>query len=227
MGMTVENRDTRQGIREVRKTEQGVLSLVGAVTQKVVSVLSRILSAAGDITADAGNTGDGTVTLFTIGLNSTPSVGNWIFELTAALVGKLTDPSGQVVASNIALTDGGATIVSEGGLVFTVTDGATAFVAGDKFTLAVETGSGNFVPYSPTGIAGASAPCAISLNEVVSTADGDFAVGAMLQGSVYASFVVIGTGDAGAGMTEEIKDSLHNYGIFVEDFIEASKLDNQ
>lgn len=221
----ITNYDTKSGIRKVRQSEQGYLTLGSTVTQKKVSVLSKILATAGAVTAGS-NTGNGTVTVFSIGLNETPEVGNHTFEMTGALVGKLISPSGNEI-TGLAIADGDAAIIKAGGLVFTVTDGSTAFIAGDEFTLAVANGTGKYIPYTAAGTAGASAPCAISLNEVTSVGAGDYPAGIMLAGEVDADFVSVENAAIGTGMTEEIKNSLHNYGIFVEDYKQTASLDNQ
>jgi len=101
-------------------------------------------SADGVVTADGGNTGDGTVTAVTA--NDKAVSGSYNLECIEAVtnggVFKLEDPSGNIVASDLTIDvgAGAATIFTVAGLTFTITDGATDFAAGDKFTLAIETG---------------------------------------------------------------------------------------
>lgn len=93
-------------------------------------------SAAGTVTADAENTGNGTVTAVTAEAGVTP--GTYTLELTAALVAKLSLGT-TVIAQGIALIDGGATTVKVNGITLTITDGTTAFVATDKFSIVIAT----------------------------------------------------------------------------------------
>jgi hypothetical protein len=115
------------------------------------------------VAADGGNTGDGTVTVASVvGLDNLgnkiiPKIGAYVFELTAALIGKITDPDGVDIVTGIAITDGGAAIIQFAGLIFTVTDGAIAFVSGDKFTITVAT-SNKWTPFSGANILGADKP---------------------------------------------------------------------
>jgi hypothetical protein len=88
-------------------------------------------------TADGGNTGDGTVTDLSANSDSVPG-GGYTLEFISALVAELKDPAGNVVGV-VNLPDGGDITVTIGGITFTVTDGAAAFVAGDTFDIAVAT----------------------------------------------------------------------------------------
>lgn len=88
------------------------------------------------VTADGGNTGDGTLAV--VGGKLPPQ--DIVFELTAALVGKIT-VGGSDVVTGIALTDGGTKIISYRGFEFAVTDGATPFASGDKFTVNASSGT--------------------------------------------------------------------------------------
>ena len=90
-------------------------------------------------TAAAGgsNTGNGTCTVLSAG-KDVPS-GAYTVTFTAALVAKITDPDGKVLRIDLTVTDGGATAFNVDGLKFTLTDGATAWVATDTFTITVGT----------------------------------------------------------------------------------------
>lgn len=95
----------------------------------------------GTVTADGSNTGDGTVTAVVAG--AVPA-GDYNLECTVAVtnggVFKLEDPNGNIIASELRMDAGAgaATIFVAAGITFTITDGATDFVVGDKFTLAIE-----------------------------------------------------------------------------------------
>lgn len=94
-------------------------------------------------TADAGNTGDGTVTAASAEAGVDP--GDYVLTCTAAVanggVFKLEDPEGNVIASDLRMDVGSgvATTFKIAGITFTVTDGASDFAADDFFTLTVAT----------------------------------------------------------------------------------------
>ena len=90
----------------------------------------------GAVVADGSNTGDGTITAVIAGAGV--KSGAWVFTLTAALTAKLADPDGYIVADDIILTDGGAVTVKIAGITMTITDGGTAWVATDFFTITIE-----------------------------------------------------------------------------------------
>lgn len=225
--LTITNVDQLDGARGVETSEQGLLKLAGADTIARLTILGREIAAAGAVAADAGNTGNGTVTLFSIVAGDVPKVGTYKFVLTAALIGKIVDPNGNDIAADIALTDGGAKVVEAGGLQFTVTDGSTAFAAADFFTLVVGAGTGYYVPFAVAGAAGAQKPVAVSLSEVVAGAGGNFPLGVMLKGRVRESEIIIDGSSAGVGITDAIKDQLRDYGIIVEPATQTAALDNQ
>ena len=79
------------------------------------------------------------------------------FTITIADGGlfKLTDPNGTVVKADIQLpgTALGTVAVVAGGITFTLNDGATDFIAGDSFTLAVAAAhGGTFKLEDPNGV---------------------------------------------------------------------------
>lgn len=113
------------------------------------TVMAILTSAnAGVVTADAGNTGNGVFGAVTVGNDAI--TGTYAVEITeAAAEGGtfiVTDPNGDVVGTG----DVGVAF-SAGGLSFTLADGATDFVVGDKWTVAVNAGLGEWVPYDDDG----------------------------------------------------------------------------
>jgi hypothetical protein len=214
------------GARAVEESEQGLLTSAAADTVLRLTILARLLVAAGAIAADGGNTGNGTITLFTIVAGDVPKVGTYQFILTAALIGKLVDPDGDDIASDIALNDGTTTVISAGGLQFTITDGGTAFVATDFFTIIVGAGTGNYAFFAPAGAGGVQLPKVVSLSEVVAAGAGDDPVGVMLKGKIREDRLIIDGSAAGVGITDAIKDQLRDYGIIVEPATETAALDN-
>ena len=87
-----------------------------------------------DGTAAYVGTGNGTMTAITAGPEA--AAGDWTFTFTAALLGYLSDPSGNIVGY-FSIVDGGAATISAGGLTFTITDGATAFAATGVWTITI------------------------------------------------------------------------------------------
>lgn len=84
--------------------------------------------------ADAGNTGDGTLGTFTTTGNPKPGVWTLVCTAEAANAGTftLTDPDGVVISTTVTI---GAQV--QGGLGFTLADGAEDFDTGDSFEITV------------------------------------------------------------------------------------------
>lgn len=91
------------------------------------------------VTGPTGGTGNGTVTALSAPGNPVPGV--WTFTCVTATANggtfSLTNPLGVVVDAAIVLTvgSGATTVVTRGGLQFTVTDGATDFGVGATFLI--------------------------------------------------------------------------------------------
>jgi hypothetical protein len=128
------------------------------------------------MTADGGNTGDGTVTAVAAAAGSTPIIGSWELECIRAVanggVFKLTDPNGNIVATELEMVvgAGASTQFIEAGLTFTITDGAADFIVGDLFTLAI-TANGKYVPFDPALVDGSGIPLSILMGEDIAAAD--------------------------------------------------------
>jgi hypothetical protein len=88
--------------------------------------------------AKSGNTGNGT--FGTITPPSTAKVGAYVLTLTSATAFSLVDPNGDELAPGAV-----GTAYSSFDLGFTLTAGATAFVAGDAFTITVSQASGRAI----------------------------------------------------------------------------------
>ncbi|MDH5637351.1 MAG: head decoration protein [Nitrospinota bacterium] len=122
-------------------------------------LLGKIDRAAGAPVADAGNTGDGTVT--GVSLGAVTRVGTYTLECIAAVADsgafKVVDPDGYAVDAQATV---GAAYTG-GHLNFTVNDGAADFVVGDKFTIAVGSGSGKYRVHNAANTDGSQYPTAI------------------------------------------------------------------
>ncbi|MTK12699.1 MAG: head decoration protein [Clostridiaceae bacterium] len=100
------------------------------------------------------NTGNGTFGAIAVG--SGASAGAYIVEFDSAANYIVSAPGGQEVGHG---TTGSA--FNAGGLGFTITAGATAFAAGDSFTITVAAGSGKYVTSVSTATDGSQVPAAI------------------------------------------------------------------
>lgn len=118
-------------------------------------VLGQITKGAITAAAKGGNTGNGTCTALTLGLNA--KVGAYTLTFTAAAAYTVTDPNG------VQLTNGinGAYVDSQ--IAFTVTAGGTAFVAGDGFVITVAAGSGKWTQVGPANVDGSQAAAGICI----------------------------------------------------------------
>lgn len=208
-----------------------ILKFPGADTYVEGTILARKQVAdAITVTADVGNTGDGTVTLATVAAGETiPLVGSYNLEVTTAVVNggilKLEDPNGNIVASDLVMTVGAgvATVFTVAGMTFTVTDGATDFIVGDKFALAVAA-DGDAVIFAEDGVGGAQVPSMVLTYEIVSAGVADVAARALVAGQVRREKLVI---DAGGTVTDRIVDALRDFGIVARSVDELNILDNQ
>lgn len=235
--LTIENIDNAGVLLESDPLgfEPGLLVFSGADTYVDGTILARkAVADAIVVAADAGNTGDGTVTLAAVTAGPTvPLVGAYNLECTVATANggtfKLEDPNGAVIDANMVLLAGAgaATIFSVGGMTFTVTDGAVDFIVGDKFSLTVAV-DGRFYAYAADGLGGVQVPSKILLGETSATGAGTVAIRALKFGKVRKDQLVIdAVGVAGSGITAAIVDSLQHYGIVSQPARELNTLDNQ
>lgn len=127
-------------------------------------------------TADAGNTGDGTVTaVAALSPGNKLIIGGYVLTCTAAVANggtfKLEDPAGNLIADNLIMTAGAgaATVFNAGGLTFTITDGATDFAVDDFFTITI-TADGDYWPLNDVGVVGESQVAGIYLGDELTAA---------------------------------------------------------
>lgn len=112
-----------------------------------------LVGGAGAAAAIGANTGNGT--FGAIVASSAARIGTYAVEFDDPTHFVVTDPSGQEIGHG----NTGAAFAA-GGIGFTIAAGATAFVAGDSFAVAV-TGSTKFAPYDPTATDGHQVAAAI------------------------------------------------------------------
>lgn len=133
---------------------QFVVAASATVTQILAAAYTAILATLempmipaftyGSVTSTPGtNTGNGTVTSLSVASGGKPLAGAWKLVLNTAVtnggVFTLTDPNGVVVSNTVTMTPGagGTTVITQGGLQFTITDGSTDFALADSFTINV------------------------------------------------------------------------------------------
>lgn len=129
-------------------------------------------------TADGGNTGDGTVTAVTGGVDT--KVGVYSVECIEAATNsgtfKIVDPDGNEIGQAIVPAGAGNDIdFTSSQINLTITDGSTDFAVGDIFTITVPAGSGKFVAVDSTAIDGSGNPHSVLLADT--DASGGDAVG--------------------------------------------------
>lgn len=128
------------------------------------------------MTADGGNTGDGTVTAVAAAAGGVPIVGAYTLANTFAVadggVWSLTDPNGNLIVDGLTMNvgAGGASIFVAGGMTFTITDGATNFALADEFTIAIAA-NGDSVPFDATAVDGSEIPESIYMGDDIAAAD--------------------------------------------------------
>lgn len=197
----------------------------------------------GGVTSVAGtNTGDGTCTVLATVEGSNVKPGAYVLECTYAVahggIFKLTAPGTGIIAQNLTMRAGAglATPLVAGGIAFTLTDGATDFAAGDKFTLTVAAGSGKYVPVKANGKDGSQRVAGIYLGDQIAAADivgGDITLCEVLVGGccVIDGGKVATDGDYAAGLAivlpsgKTVKEELAALGIFATTSVNLSEVE--
>ena len=110
--------------------------------------------------AVSGNTGNGTITAVSAGDTAQAGVYQIVCIEPATNIGTFAveNPKGVIIGHAVV----GA--VFEGEVNFTLTDGATDFVAGDRFTVTVDEGSGKYKEYNPANTDGSQVAAAILID---------------------------------------------------------------
>lgn len=125
------------------------------------------------------NTGNGTVGSTSVG--AAVKYGTYTLTATAPTVFSVTDPEGTVLGNATA----GTAFSTGNEVLFTITAGSTAFVAGDSFTLFVPQSTGDYVVSVKTASDGSQTPSAI-LTTTVDTTNGPVTVDAYVMGEFNA-----------------------------------------
>jgi hypothetical protein len=129
-------------------------------------VLGKVTVGVATGAAVSGNTGNGAISAVSAGSTAKPGVYQIICIEPANNSGTFTveDPDG-VIAGRAIVGSAFAGVVN-----FTIADGATDFVAGDRFTVTVAEGSGKYKEYNPANTDGSQTAVALLLDGVNATA---------------------------------------------------------
>lgn len=185
-----------------RSRDVATVTVAGAVALASGTVLGSLTTGTAAAVAKSGNTGNGTMGAITV---SSPARAG-AYKLTiiepAANGGvfEVEDPDG------VPLKPGAiAAAYSDGGLAFTLADGATDFVSGDQFTITVTVTATKYVKHSAAATDGSQIARAVLYNALAGV-NGDYqatiistdaqVIGAMLNG---------GAGLAASGVADLLK----------------------
>lgn len=200
-----------------------------------LTLMGKSIVLATSITADVGNTGDGTFTALALAPGGPPRAGSWNLECVGAVVNggvfKLEDPDGNIVVNDLTMTvgAGAATVFIAGGMTFTITDGATDFIVGDKAAIVI-TADGDFKPLTTGALDGSASVAGIYAGESIAAADivaGDVVDRAMIVGGALtfdsSQLVIEGslTLDTVLPSGKTIRDELAALGMFAETTVDA------
>lgn len=124
---------------------------------KAGHVLGKVAVGTATGAAVSGNTGNGTIGTVSAGAAAKAGVYTATCIEPATNGGTFTveDPDGVNVGTAVVGT------AFSGPVVFTIADGATDFVAGDRFTITVAAGSGKYKEYDPANTDGSQTAVAI------------------------------------------------------------------
>lgn len=185
---TIGDNPQQPGIRaETYIPDQLIAGALQIVSQPIIlasgklsrgSVLGMVTTNNAIPTAGATNTGNGTFGAITVG--GTAKVGNYLLTATGATAFTVVDPEGNALP-NVTV----GTAYAQGGLGFTITAGATAFVAGDSFVVDVGDAIGQFILSVKTASDGSQTPAAILADDADATA-GPVNAGAYVMAEVNA-----------------------------------------
>ena len=152
-------------------------------------------------TADAGNTGNGTMGSVTGGLET--MAGIYTIECVEVVANggifSVVDPDGNRVGSDAVV----AAAYTSPHLNFTIADGATDFALGDKFTVTV-TGSGEFLAAAAAAADGSNRPKYIAADAI------DATLGARegpvyMEGEFNESALIFGVGHSAATVRADLE----------------------
>lgn len=157
-------------IFDVPAYSRDLVTVLANNTIKPNAPVGRIYYGNATAAAGAGNTGNGTISAVTPGTGVKVGVYRVVFVEPITNLGTFTveDPDGVTVGRGFV-----GTAFSGGGLGFTISDGATDFVAGDQFLITVAAGSGKYVPLNPSATNGSEVCAGVAYDGVAAPASVD------------------------------------------------------
>lgn len=232
--LTITNVDVGNVIQKNAQFRDELLIFGGAGTVLEGTILARQEVNNAPVASAVTGTGNGTVTSPAAVAPGpiVPLVGVYTLTVVETIVEggvmELTDPNGAIVGSNLILDPAGeaSTEFEVAGLLFTVNEGSTDFIAGDFFTITV-VADGKMIPFAIAGAGGAQIPIAIITFDSVATGAGNEAIRAGVAGSYRKERLIIDADGDGSNITDAILDQLRDFGLVPIDVQELNKLDNQ
>lgn len=222
MATSFTSRTNRAGGFMVSEAEQfrsrETITILSGQNLQAGAVLGRVNSGQSVSAAPAaGNTGNGV--LGTV----TPSgpAGNGAYQIeiieAAANAGRfqVTDPGGVIVGDGTV-----GVAFTGGGLAFTLADGATDFVAGDRFVVTVSGAAGKYKEYNPGNTDGSNVPRAILWDDVDATAGDVRGAGVVRSCQVNQGELIWFSGASGGQITAGIA-ALADIGIICRPSVPA------
>lgn len=212
------------------KFEDAVINFASALTYALGVIMAKLKVAAGAITPVL-TTGDGTATLLALAPGGPPIPGNWNLECILAGVThggrfKLEDPNGERVGGDFNMSNvaGDTLLVSAGGLEVLLTDGATNFAAGDKFTLAITDLGDKWTPWVEDAVNGSGQALGVMPGAKTSTGAEDQYGRMLISGQVH--FLKLSV-QAGGTVPQKVLDQLRDFTILDVKGVRNDILDNQ
>jgi hypothetical protein len=154
-----------------------------AATWKVGAVLGKFIASPTGTATAGTNTGNGVMGAVTVTSNKNLKIGNYTLRIIKAATNAgdfvVLDPLGDVVGYGSV-----AAAFNQGGLAFTLADGATDFVVGDTFTIAVA-GTVKYKLTEATATDGTEVAAAVFIGDINGNS-GDLAIAATTDTKVVA-----------------------------------------
>ena len=185
--------------------------IVAAGTLQRGTVLGMVSTASVTSTAAATNTGNGTITA--ISRSAGAKQGAYVLTAVDPTHFSVVDPEGAVLPNATA-----GQAYNQSGLQFTANAGATAFVAGDTFTLNSMDATGQYIACVRTANDGSQTPKAILVDYTDASA-GPVAGGAYLTGDFNERAVIYDN----SWTLAVLRDALRSFSIFLKASVSAAQ----
>jgi len=207
-GVTQETYSPDNLIAGVKQLITKGITLLSGENRSRGALLGKITKALGTVAADGGNTGNGTITGTAMG--KLAIIGTYTIECVEAITNggrfKVIDPNGNRLNDAVV-----GAAYSTDHLGFTLNDGATDFIVGDKFTFAVDAGSGKYQLSLAAAVDGSQDPVGILTTDTDASA-ADVETSVYTEGEFDEDSVTYGTGHT----KDSVRDALNDLGIVLK-----------